>query len=94
MGLQYLKYDNQSLINRHTDGVDVGGNQLTKFYSRQQFRNLFAAFQNVNVAIDDNPSMPRLLPHPWIPLGRLLPASLNKWICQRFGLEALITAEK
>jgi ubiquinone/menaquinone biosynthesis C-methylase UbiE len=92
--LQYLRYDTQSLANRFSDGAHTGGNQLTKFYSRKQFRSLFSGFGDLNIAIDDNPSVAGQLPHPWLPLGRLLPVSIKQAICRRFGLSALISARK
>lgn len=92
--LKYLQYDNQALINRYTDGAAVGGNQLAKFYSRKEFRNLFSSFNNVEVMIHDNHGMPAQLPHPWLPLGKLLPARIKEWICRMWGMTAIITAEK
>lgn len=92
--LQYLKYDNQSLINRHTDGFLAGGNELAKFYSRKEFKNLFSAFKNVKITIHDNPGMPGQLPHPWLPLGKLLPKFAKKYICRIVGMTAIIRARK
>jgi len=92
--LKYLQYDNQSLINRFTDGASVGGNMLAKFYSRREFRNLFSGFQKTEVFIHDNHEMVKQLPHPWLPLGKMFPKSLKEWICRTFGMTAIITAEK
>ncbi len=92
--LKYLQYDDQSLINRYTDGATVGGNQLAKFYSRKQFRELFSGFKNVAVMIHDNHGMPAQLPHPLLPLGKLLPAWAKEWICRQWGMTAIITASK
>jgi len=92
--LKYLKYDNQSLINRHTDGFLVGGNELAKFYSRKEFRTLFSGFQNLHLWIEDNPGIPDQLPHPWLPLGKLLPKCMKEWICHTWGMTAIITAQK
>lgn len=91
---QYLRYDNQSLINRFTDGAHKGGNQLAKFYSRREFRNLFSAFSDVHVAIHDNHGMPSQLPHPLFPLGKLLPAFMKERICRTWGMTAIVTGEK
>lgn len=91
---KYLKYDDQSLINRYTDGARVGGNQLARFYSRKEFRKLFENFQNVQLAIHDNHGMPAQLPHPIFPLGKLLPKSIKEAICRIFGMTAIITGEK
>lgn len=92
--LQYLTYDNQSLVNRHTDGFLVGGNELAKFYSRREFQGLFKNFRNVVIRIDDHPSMPEKLPHPLLPLGKLLPNFLKQKICQCFGMTAIIQGAK
>lgn len=91
---KYLQYDNQSLINRYTDGAAVGGNTLAKFYSRKQFRNLFHELSNVKVFIHDNHGVPDQLPHPWLPLGKLLPKAVKEWICRAVGMTAIITFEK
>ena len=92
--LKYLQYDNQSLINRFTDGASVGGNMLAKFYSRNEFKNLFKGFHKVDVFIHDNHGMVEQLPHPLFPLGKLLPKSLKEVICRWIGMTAIITGEK
>lgn len=91
---KYLQYDNQALINRFTDGANVGGNTLAKFYSRKEFYNLFSSFQNVRIALHDNHSMPSQLPHPWLPAGKLLPQRAKEAICRVVGMQAVITADK
>lgn len=91
---KYLKYDNQSLINRQTDGERVGGNMLARFYSRTQFKALFSQFKNVRVAVHDNHSMVDQLPHPWLPLGKLLPKAIKEKLVRAFGMQAVITVEK
>lgn len=92
--LKYLTYDNQSLINRYTDGARVGGNMLARFYSRKEFRQLFSGFKNVGVYIHDNHGVPDQLPHPWLPLGKLLPKAVKEWICRAVGMTAIITFQK
>ena len=92
--LKYLTYDNQSLINRYTDGAHKGGNMLAKFYSRTGFKNLFSAFKDTQVFIHDNHGMPAQLPHPWLPLGKLLPARIKEMICRAVGMTAIVTATK
>jgi ubiquinone/menaquinone biosynthesis C-methylase UbiE len=92
--LKYLQYDDQSLINRYTDGARVGGNMLARFYTRPQFRSLFSAFKNVGVFIHDNHGVPDQLPHPWLPLGKLLPKRIKEAICRVWGMTAIITFQK
>ena len=92
--LKYLKYDDQSLINRYTDGAKVGGNQLAKFYSRGQFRKLFSSFRNIRLGIHDNRGMVDQLPHPFLPLGKLLPKKAKEVVCRTVGMTAIITGEK
>lgn len=91
---KYLQYDNQSLINRYTDGAKVGGNMLARFYSKAQFKKLFAQFRDFKIAIHDNHSMPEQLPHPILPLGKLLPKSGKEAVCRIWGMEAVITVTK
>jgi len=92
--LKYLRYDNQSLINRYTDGARVGGNMLARFYSRREFRGLFSAFEDVKVEVHDNHGMVSQLPHPLLPLGKLLPAPMKEAICRSVGMTAIITGRK
>lgn len=92
--LKYLQYDDQSLINRYTDGAKVGGNMLARFYTRRQFMHLFKEFKNVKLFIHDNHGMPEQLPHPILPIGKLLPKSVKEWICRRWGMTAIVTMEK
>lgn len=91
---KYLKYDNQSLINRYTDGAHKGGNMLAKFYSRKGFRQMFSAFKDVKVHIHDNHGVPDQLPHPILPIGKLLPKKLKEAVCRAFGMTAIITVSK
>ncbi len=91
---KYLVYDDQSLINRYTDGAKVGGNMLAKFYSRKEFKKLFSNFNDVHVHIHDNHGVPNQLPHPLLPLGKLLPASVKEAICRAWGMTAIITMTK
>lgn len=91
---KYLTYDDQSLINRYTDGAHVGGNMLAKFYTRKQFRSLFSQFNDVVLAIHDNHGVPNQLPHPWLPLGKLLPSSMKEWVCRQWGMTAIMTGTK
>ncbi len=92
--LKYLQYDDQSLINRYTDGAKVGGNMLARFYTRPQFRRLFSAFKNVGVFIHDNHGVPDQLPHPLLPIGKLLPKTAKEAICRLWGMTAIITFQK
>ena len=92
--LKYLKYDDQSLINRYTDGAKVGGNMLARFYTRKEFRKLFSAFKDVGVFIHDNHGVPDQLPHPWLPIGKLLPKAMKEWVCRAFGMTAIVTFQK
>lgn len=91
---KYLQYDDQSLINRYTDGAKIGGNQLARFYTRKQFHNLFNEFNDVGVFIHDNHGMPAQLPHPMLPLGKLLPGWAKEAICRSVGMTAIITGTK
>lgn len=91
---KYLQYDDQSLINRYTDGAKVGGNQLAKFYTRKQFYNLFSQFNDVKVHIHDNHGVPAQLPHPLLPLGKLLPKTAKEWVCRMWGMTAIVTMTK
>ena len=92
--LKYLQYDDQSLINRYTDGAKVGGNMLARFYTRPHFRRLFSAFKNVGVFIHDNHGVPDQLPHPLLPIGKLLPKTAKEAICRLWGMTAIITFQK
>lgn len=91
---KYLKYDNQSLLNRYSDGNDVGGNHLTKFYSKAEFKELFKDFSQYSIDIENMNTMFHNLPHPWIPLARLLPQFIKTWMIKKWGLQALITVTK
>jgi ubiquinone/menaquinone biosynthesis C-methylase UbiE len=92
--LKYLQYDDQTLINRYTDGAKVGGNMLARFYTRSQFARLFRAFRKAQIFIHDNHGMVHQLPHPWLPIGKLLPTRMKEWICRMFGMTAIMTMEK
>lgn len=84
----------QELTNRYTDGVDVGGNMLTKFWTPSQFKKLWSIFPKVSVVTYDRPELVSDLPARKLPLGRILPYRLRKWIAYRFGLTAWIEFQK
>lgn len=89
-----LKYSVQELTNRYTDGAEIGGNLLTKFYTPSELKRLWSVFPTVVVATYDNPDVLDVFPHRWLPLGRLLPKTFKQRIANRFGLLAWIEAQK
>ena len=90
-----LKMNEQELANRYTDGVDVGGNMLTKFFTPKEFDGLFSVFPSRRVRIFDRPELADFLPSRKLPLGKyLLPYSVKKAIAGRFGQTAWIDFQK
>lgn len=89
-----LKYSAQELTNRYTDGAEIGGNMLTKFYTPFELNRLWSVFLKVKITTYDNPDILDVFPHRWLPLGRLLPKCLKQKIANRFGLSAWIEAQK
>lgn len=89
-----LKYSAQELTNRYTDGAEIGGNMLTKFYTPSELKRLWSVFPKVRVATYDNPDVLDVFPHRLLPLGRLLPKELKQKLANRFGLSAWIEVGK
>jgi SAM-dependent methyltransferase len=89
-----FKMSVQELTNRYTDGVDVGGNMLTKFWKPKEFLELWSVFPKRKVQIFDRPEIAEDLPSRHLPLGRILPNRVKKWIAYRWGLTAWIEVEK
>ncbi len=89
-----FKMDLQELTNRYTDGVDVGGNMLTKFWTPKGFLQLWSVFPQVSLKIYDRPELVDDLPARFLPLGRILPYGLKKWIAYHWGLTAWIEFRK
>lgn len=89
-----FKMSVQELTNRYTDGVDVGGNMLTKFWTPKQFMKLWSVFQKRKVRIFDRPEIAEDLPSRHLPLGRILPNGVKKRIAYTWGLTAWIDFEK
>ncbi|MDO8558225.1 MAG: hypothetical protein Q7S09_03500, partial [bacterium] len=89
-----LRFSVQELANRYTDGAEIGGNMLTKFYTPAEFRTLWSVFPDVRVHTYDNPDVLDVFPHRFLPLGRLLPRGLKQTIANRFGLSAWIEVSK
>lgn len=89
-----LKMSAQELTNRYTDGVDVGGNMLTKFYTKREFRDLWRAFPKYSIRIFDRTEAVDYLPHRKLQIGRLLPHKLKELIVSRWGQTAWIEVEK
>lgn len=90
-----FRMDLQTLTNKYTDGVDVGGNMLTKFWTPKQFQQMWSAvFPHVRVRIFDRPELAEDLPSRHLPIGRILPYGVKKWIAYKWGLTAWIDFQK
>jgi len=92
--LKLFKYSAQKLANRYTDGAEIGGNILTKFYTSKQIKGLFKRFVNLAVNIYDNNDFADCFPHRFLPLGKFLPLFFKKWATRKFGLDFWITGVK
>lgn len=89
-----LKSSAQEVTNRYTDGAEIGGNMLTKFYTPKEFKRLWSVFPEVSVATYDNPDILDVFPHRFLPIGRLIPRRLKQRLANRFGLSAWIEVQK
>lgn len=92
--LQLLRKSMQEITNRYTDGAEIGGNMLTKFYTPKEFKKMWSVFKEVRVATFDDLTAVEHFPHRFLPLGKLLPTFLKKKIACRFGLSAWIAVQK
>lgn len=92
--LKLLKYSKQALSNRYTDGAEIGGNALTKFYSSQEIKRMFNRFSNLKVSVHDSYDFADTFPHRFLPIGKLFPFFIKKWISRKFGLSLWITGQK
>ncbi len=92
--LKFLKYSKQQLSNRYTDGAEIGGNMLTKFYSADEIREMFKKFLNLKIEIYDNYDFLDHFPYRFFPLGKCLPSFVKKWISKKWGLSFWIHGEK
>ncbi|MFA6429344.1 MAG: class I SAM-dependent methyltransferase [Patescibacteria group bacterium] len=89
-----LKMKPQELANRYTDGADVGGNMLTKFFTPKEFDRMYSIFPKRRVRIYDRPEVMDVFPHRYLPLGRVLPQTVKKWFAYKWGQTAWIDFEK
>lgn len=92
--LKLLKYSQQELSNRYTDGAEIGGNMLTKFYDANEIKEMFKKFPEFKIDIYDNYDILDYFPHRFLPLGKLLPFFLKKWVSRKWGLSFWIYGEK
>lgn len=61
--LQLLKMSQQELWNRYTDGKNLGGCPLAKYYSKKQAQILFKQFDNLSItAFSDKGIITKLVP--------------------------------
>lgn len=90
-----LRMSGQELANRYTDGVDVGGNMLTKFFTPAEFDKLFSVFPSRKVRIFDRAELADNFPSRRLPLGRyFLPRRAKEAVARRFGQTAWIDFQK
>ncbi len=92
--LKLFKYSKQQLANRYTDGAEIGGNVLTRFYSRNEIEKLFCKFSDLKIEIYDNYDILDHFPHRFFPLGKLLPLFFKKCVSRKWGLSFWIHGEK
>ena len=89
-----LKMKEQELANRYTDGVDVGGNMLTKFFTPEEFDKMFSVFKSREVKVFDRPEVADSLPSRRLPIGKCFPMFVKHWIARHWGQTAWIGFEK
>ena len=92
--LKLLKYKSQELANRYTDGAEIGGNMLTKFYTREDIKKMYGQFSELRVDIYDSDDILDYFPHRFFPIGRFAPGFFKKWASRNFGLDFWITGKK
>jgi len=89
-----LNMTQQQLSNRYTDGVYQGGNQLTKFFSSKEVKNMFKDFKECNISIHDTTTPIDHFPHRKIPLGSLFPEKTRKDLATIVGQSLWIESTK
>ncbi|MFC1612616.1 class I SAM-dependent methyltransferase [Patescibacteria group bacterium] len=92
--LKLLKYNEQELSNRYTDGYKVGGNMLTKFYTPDEVAKMYEKFSHKKVNVCDGDGMMDFFPHRKLPLGKLLPLQTKRNCCKKWGQTLWIEAIK
>ena len=92
--LKLLKYSKQDLANRYTDGAEIGGNFLTKFFSKNEIKKMFNKFSGLMVDIYDSYDILDNFPHRFLPLGRILPFFVKNFFSRLLGLSLWISGEK
>lgn len=92
--LKLLKYSPQELANRYTDGAEIGGNFLTKFYSAREIKKIFGKFSELKTDVYDNYDILDHFPHRFLPLGKCLPLFVKKWASRKWGLSLWIYGKK
>lgn len=89
-----LKMTVQELANRFTDGAYEKGNQLTKFYGKNEIRRMFGKFAKCKIRIHDTTTPVDTFPHRRLPLGALLPKQLKEKLMSKLGQTFWIEVEK
>lgn len=92
--LKLLKYSFQELANRYTDGAEIGGNMLTKFYISKEIKELFKDFSELKIETHDSDDILDYFPHRLLPLGKILPRFIKAWASRKFGLDFWIYGAK
>ena len=89
-----LKMSQQELSNRYTDGAYEQGNQLTKFYSKKEILQMFDNFSHCHIKVEDTTTPIDHLPHRFLPLGKLLPKKVRKFLAKKIGQTLWIDIKK
>ncbi|MCF7835746.1 MAG: class I SAM-dependent methyltransferase [Candidatus Marinimicrobia bacterium] len=92
--MKLFKYKKQELANRFTDGAEVGGNMLTKFFSKKEIKKMFGNFNNLKVDVYDTDDFINNFPHRFLPLGKFLPRRIKRLLARKWGLSLWIYGNK
>lgn len=96
LGLFRFSFNTIRLTSRYSDGVYVGGNMLTKFYTPSEVKTMFenAGFTHVRVFPWDLPEEPDNWPMRSLPLFKYLPRRVRAFMSKRWGYGLIVQAEK
>ncbi len=81
-----------AIVSRYSDGAPVGGNMLTKAYSKKEARKLFAAFNDVKVHPFYIPIEVESWPSRAFPFFKHFPAGFKKWLGSKLAWGLIIEA--
>ncbi|MEE9323677.1 MAG: class I SAM-dependent methyltransferase [Candidatus Aenigmarchaeota archaeon] len=84
--MEILKHPKKKIVSRYTDFPDIGGSPLAKVYTRDDIRDVFGKFRNIEIRAFPMKGEMENIPSGRLPLSKwFFPKSFKKYLSEKHG---------